>query len=724
VTTDVFATEDFFPFADLFPALIEGRESLSDTELAALQDYILNLAVARGFPLHPAVCWNALCWGFDLETRRYVDVPLDCLELVRSGERRDALPVGAFVEVPAGQSANEFWGEVVAKEGRAVDPATDEVEARLSGAPSKPEVIDSREVVALREALIVDFGVVEEPSSHAFERQRTRGNVFDARYHLTVDSLYQGNDADLDDATYFARWAVRKWGIELRRGRFGAALTDEALGDDDMLLAALVASLTTLREVMHLTPGCAMWRDYLFDLESYERRLADRDAALGGSDLERLPVSLSMIHRDQSVGYAALGPRLAEMAKTPEDQLRLTGPQWLTVVCHASSLIVARLDELAPDGVLETKDGPVHLRLDDAWQCGGVWRAERVIDDVNAYCRIPPSIPLGLGYLESTGALHPEAFVEEESALEVTATQIAQHVTLRMSDIDGDRLPLSRRLLGEIGDALLAAGESDIIVRLIVEGIELAAPDRAHHTVVRDTAGEAPSLRGVLWPLPFVAGVRVYAVWQRGATTVDVRLRRRDEPLIVDGVAFEYECDPRILAGHDDIPDQTVTRGRTLRELVLGVFRHRGEETTGGARSATIQRVVWGVYGPSAPAAAVASVRRVLDEMCDEGTLHRDGEVIFWIPGPGRGSHVGDQSLLEEYGLGAVHRVVREYDVSLFLRRLPKSEAVSHERQYEYLEMLDEIGNPPWLPSRLPDGMTFVRPHSRGGFRWHDETET
>lgn len=699
-----------------FMALLRGADALSADELALLQDYLHELCVARGFPLSPAVCWNALCWDFDLERRRYADAPLEQLFEVRNGETLDALPVGAFVRVPAGRSQDEFWGEVVYKEGRSVPLDSKLVPPAASGAPAVTTIEDDgRTTALLREALVVDFDAIAEPTAQSLERQRQRASVIDERHHLIVDARYDLAGADLDDATYFARWMVTNLREALVQGRFGAALSDDALADDDLLYSAVIASITALRDVMAGVPGCAMWRDYLFDLEAYESRfeVEVNEPPLGSSDMEHLARMLTHLPAHEPVAYSSLGALLLELGGGGAD---LYGPAWATAVCHVSHFLIEWLEQNAPDGWCDSRDGTVHVRLDDAWLVGGVWRTERLTSGFSAYCTIPPEVPLGLGYAEASGSLRPEN--DLESTIVVTATQVSMSVSLMVPDVAQSRLRLDRGTL----DVIATTIRDRVVVRLGVEGLSLLPAEATHSATLHRASDEVASLWGVEWPYPFCAGSRVSVVWVRGSAAVDVTLYRRAEPFTIGEYIYEYECDEHLFARGNGIPEPLSSRGRTLRDLVLDVIRRRADDRPDGCRQVSFERVLVGVYGPDAPSSAISSIRLTLDSLVSDGSLLSEDGLFIWCPGASRATRVGDVDLSDYDDHDP--RYVRLHGVRIFLRRLHVSERATHERELLYREEWAREGRPLGLPPELPKGYTFVRPHERGTrSEWSPATE-
>jgi hypothetical protein len=692
---------------EIMAALIKGREALSSAQEQDLQGYLRDLAMSRGFPLHPAVCFNALCWNFDLEMSRYCDAPLDDMVRVHSGERRDALPVGAFVKVPAGRGSDEFWGEIVYKEGRRSELSPDEVDAQFSGAPAPVLEEGDRRINELCEALVVDFEAIEEPNQQGLERQRERGVVMDSRRHIVHPAIYDEPEAQLDDATYFARWTVRHLGAELRRSRFGVLLADEVLDSDKLLGEALVAALSTLRVVMRSAPNCAMWRDFLFDLDSYEERLNDFEIPVGRSDLDAVAAQLARAPRNALVEYRPLGPRLAQIAGETAD---LNGPLWASAICHASYYLTQWLAQHAPEGVYVTQSKQVHLRLDDAWQWGGIWRIERLIDASVSYCAIAPDVPLGLGYLESTGALVGEALDDEDSFI-VVGDVISRGVTLSVADIHNDRLSLVSSMIEEMRAVTREHSEDTVVVRIAIEGIDVSNFESVHHARL-SLEMEASSLIGVLWPPQFVAGSRVTVSWARTSTVVDVDLGLREEPFLLGELPYIYDCDPRVFLRANGVGEPLGARGRSLRDMVLDVFRHRAQVLEDQRRATTLVRMTWAIYGPDAPVAARESIRRLLDELCDEGVISQSADQYLWAP-DARVPRVGD-FVPDDDVEGPRRQYVIAYEVEPFLRALVVSSEASPERKAQYQAYRKELGFPSWLPAELPRGKTFVRAHERG----------
>ena len=732
--------------ADLFfPELVAGPRALSSEQRTALEDYFAAVASRRHFPVHTAVLWNALAWGFDLESGSYPEAPVDELVVVSHGALVDAVPIGAFVKVPFGgtdlSGHDEFWGEVVYKEGRGPDLESAWIPGALSGAPAQLTTDENGlSSATLREALIIDFDAILEAQPHDLQRQSERGKCIDLRHHVIVDAVYgtrsgRGGSAyshaDLDDATYFAHWMVTHHADTLRQGPFGAGLDPDALADDTVLREALVSCLVSIEEIASGVPGCRSWRGYVFDVADYEQRVADTENALGGADMEYLARGLGSVPRGESVVYVGLGTRVVEEFGNDAE---LHGPGWATVICHQSTFTIDWLAQSAGDGVLTTASGPVHLRLDDPWQAGGVWRAQLLGGLADPICSLPPDMALGLGYAEATGqhlewpdlGQETEDLEPEPEVIETAATEIGARVVLTGTDIDAGRLRLPFPFAEAVERTLSELGQSSLVVRLTVEDYELEEFERPHWAtparfVPGSDAGEKPGvLFGVDWPWPFVAGLRAEVVWTRGTRVIDVTARLRFEPLVFGEMVFAWDCDEVLYARACGVqPPLVTTRARTLRDLVLGVFRTKARPDVDGRCRASLPQLSFAVYGPGASIGARRAVQVVVSTLCVEGVLGEEiggsqEPVYVWAPVVQPGNRVTDRDTIAAYQ-EHMARHVREHEVGLHLRRLTVSEVATRYREAQYRSEWAAAGCPWWLPPDLPHGYTFVRQHVRGG---------
>src|SRR5262249_10548501 len=147
-----------------------------------------------------------------------------------------------------------------------------------------------------------------------------------------------------------------------------------------------------------------------------------------------------------------------------------------------------RLATEAPDGLL---DGGRHLRLDDDWQAGGIWRCEQV-EGPSSVRLLPPDLPLHLGLTE--GDETPDQAAHEEPQPGTVTVQSCR-VILTGRDIGSGRLRLSGTMVGAL------AKTDELTLRLRHDG----ETSQGSVTVDRSNA----ELRGVPWPPSFYPGIQV-----------------------------------------------------------------------------------------------------------------------------------------------------------------------------------------------------------------------
>lgn len=227
----------------------------------------------------------------------------------------------------------------------------------------------------------------------------------------------------------------------------------------------------------------------------------------------------------RTVGHTALGPALLTMRDTSG---LLDGIAYPVAICHANAVLsdYVRCDSDEDTGLL--RNG-VHLRLDDPWQGGGIWRAEQ---PRTASADRAPDEPLRLGWQDSLPHPVPQPAPEPESVSPepaagpaeehergerpdwapddedlglgsvpaLTDSQLDWIQTLRLWHTLQDVLPLPTL----VADGLRDAGWEGRILRLELDhaGESLAPGDQAFGvTLERDDDGVR--LAGVGWPLEF-----------------------------------------------------------------------------------------------------------------------------------------------------------------------------------------------------------------------------
>ncbi len=701
------------------PELALGPAAVGDQDRRAIQAFLVAVVAQRGMPLHTATLWNALYFGWDLDDAGYrgvADTVIDGLPVAAMSARAAALPVGAFARVTIG--GGELWAEVVYKEGAHSKVDEGFVPAWISGAPAEPADGDDQPGVAVvRERLVLDpdaFGPGFSASMSQLDRLRRHARWLDERGHLQVDAVYDDQEAELDDPSFFARWLFRTHHAALAEGRLRAALGDDA-GDED-LWDALVTSLAAVGELAGETSGVRVWRSYHFLQRRYQRQLADAEQPLGASDLDHLVRSLTRVPRGQQVGFAALGPRLAEYATREQ----LTGPAYAEAICHATTFVLDHLAALAPDGILQPT---THLRIDDNWQAGGIWRSEQLTSR-STLCDLPPWIPLGLGYASSVGAgTTDEAAIAakplaqqpepEPEIVELTTSLAVFRTPLRSLDLNEGRLRVPVPVATGLAATLAGRGDDRLGLRVSHDGTTLD-PEEAFHWVRLDPDDLA--LLGVDWPVGFYPGIFVTVSWSVGATILQAHTTLAIPPLELDGRTFEHEADLQLLARSLGlvVPQRRAT---TLRDLIIGALSRHGRRAPDGSRRAARSVVVAVLLGPVAPPTALAAVNRIIDELIADQLLGTaDGELV-WTPRLRRTTRVLDMEALRAYqdaGQGRLVRLVRRHFVAMFLRKLPAGRRARDEKRAGYAHAVHEQGMAGQLPAELPDGWTWVEGHERG----------
>ena len=732
------------------PEVLLGFEALEPTDAKRLTLHLGELVARRGV-VHTAIAFNAIYFGYDLDFGGYVGgaVEFDRFPQVTFGQTTAALPVGAMVNVATG--ASPIYAEVVYKEG--AHPAlvnNGDVPAWLSGAPASVGETDQAAVPVLAERLVIDtdaFGrdLVATPAQ--LDRLRRRGKWLDANGHLLLDARYDGaDDAEADDTEYYARYLLTRGRDQLLAGPLPLFLSDDA--GEEHLAAALRAALRTVADALAAIEALRSWRGYFFTRASLSQRLAGR-GALGRDDLIVLAGEMShagpssprrFMTPPTAVRYTAVGPRLRAVSDAAPQLLRLGYP---AAVCHANTVIGDYASrEPSEDGVLPSGS---HLRLDDAWQGGGIWRAS---NPPGPYAALDPRNPLGLGWSETRpGQAAPDALqdateVGEDGKVEVIVpfddldsgirllsvadSQVSWTATLRLKHVLTGTCALPDRIV----EPLRAAGLMGSKVRLSLshptrDGSQLD-PGEAVQDVDVTLAGQRARLTEVEWPLEFFPGIVLTFSWTRGAAVLRAHSTLLDAPVIVEGEEYEHQYDPSVLT-RDTAPGAALPDGAdhgplSLRQRVLRAVRRAGQLAPDGSAILRRDMVGYLVYGTQA-SAADAALAPVIDALIAERILtvehttlgphgldwppSQQGEqvpVLVWRPrivqGGQQRSH-DPQPDLASY--------VVEYSVASFLRKLPPGQQASPDKLEQYRKLMARYGR----NAELPSGYTLVDGHAR-----------
>jgi hypothetical protein len=588
--------------------------------------------------------------------------------------------------------AGDICCEVIYKEGAHPEAETAGwVAPRLSGAPADTfEEIAGEKVAVVRERFVLDrqaFGQeLDSLSVKQFDRICRKARWLDEKGHLLIDALYAPEEAELEDVTYYIDYLLKQHRDGLLAYCFDIDLNDEELRE------GLLRSFEAVRELALQAPGIRSWQEnYFFSSTDYRNRCFNQDRALGESDLERLFHELCKVPKGEKRGYAAIGPRIIELLERDgldaDEEAEIRGCGYARAICCANCFVADKLEIDQAEGTLPSG---VHLRLDDDWQQGGIWRAE-IVEDPPRYAlgHIPPLIPLALGYSGSASI----GLVEEER-LEpdlIPDSQTHFRFPLRLRDRELGRLRLTTETL-----ASLAPGEIEVRLR-----------HNGSHKLFEKPELEDGVLYGITYPFELYPGIILHVKVERDGSVVSVYTKATRERLVAsDGTEFEWETDVSVYErelGLKEIPARTRQSAPSLRELVNQAFRTRGFKREDGSKALTFSELAQVIFGPVWTIEEARALGPVLAGMA----LEKEGADLIWRPRVTRQTRASDRSLLKAKGesrpTGRLRATVRRHWVRMFLRQ-------GDESYYRPSYGMHGI-----LPEELPDTRTWVKPHSRGG---------
>lgn len=678
-----------------YPELTLGAGTLSANRRSELQQFLVAVIRQRGCPLHLANLWNAIYFNYDLESRGFIVAELasERIPTRTARERDDGLPVGAFVRVHTETACGDLLGEVIYKEG--AHPEVDDgwIAPKLSGAPATAiEETAGRRVAIVRERFVLDldaFGPGANHISHTqYERLCRRARWLDDHGHFLMEAMYTLDEAELEDLDYYAAYLLK----EHREGLLAFCFSEELNGDE--LREALLRSFDAVRDLALTARELCDWRGkYFFLAADYDQRLND-NGPLGGRDLALLYRGLMNMPVRERCCYSALGPRIRELLEgdghDPMEQTLVSGSSYATAVCHANAYVADRLRCEQPDGVLASG---VHLRLDDDWQAGGIWRAERVLDrDRYSLRTLPPILPLGLGYAEASGAreaTEPTSVDEQPIASSQTGFRVV--LTLR------DRA-LGRLRLSAAAAQALAPGVIDVAIR--------HGEIRERYQVQRDGS----TLYGVEYPWDLHPGIVLHGNVEASGSVVRIRTEPVTSPLRAsDGNSFDYQTNIAVYEREmklRELSREEKHDAPTLTELINRAFRLRGQ-VRDGWRALSLVELAAILLGPGWRAIDTRPIADALDRM----DLGRDGAYYLWRARVTQRTRASDRSLLAAYGearpRGRLNRAVRRHSVRMHLRRTNPSA----DKRRTYAAARLRYGMHGVLPEKLPPHCSWVEPY-------------
>jgi hypothetical protein len=742
------------PYTDdplLTPAMALGPEHVPASQMQTLRRYLGALIAARSTPVHINVAFNACYFGYDLTTG-YAGAALDpdSFPTVALGQTIDALPVGALINVASG--GDPIWAEAVYKEGAHPALGGDGiVPSWLSGAPAGatgPAQTDLHGEPVLHERLVLDLDVFGLAPTAAQVARLTRRGRFDELGHLLVGFRYATAElAELDDTSFYRHYLLGA-GRDLLFSTTAPAALPLLLTDDagpEQHQAALDGLFATVTAALHELDTVRMWQSYAISRADLSARLRSREV-LGVDDIASLATSTARAalpdrHRRHDparhVTYTALAPRLRSIEGS---HAPMHGVGYANAVLHANLIIADYLRGDAEDGLLFDQ---VHLRLDDAWQGGGIWRAEA---PGSAHALLDPTVPRGFGWAETLTPPAPPAAAEPapepvtepvtepepepepepeegyaDDELNVSDSQISWTVALRAAHIDAGLLTLPQ----PAAHALISDRRDGTRMRLLLshDGYQLDLTD-ATQMATADLHGSPAVLTGVSWPMDYFPGILLTVTWPRNTATLRITSTLLDMPVTIDDeLDIEHCYDPRTVTR--DALERTGSTSATLAQRILRAVRRLGLLDPDGVARLARDQLSQEVYGSSTEQAEQA-FEDAVGQLMERGALTRDtgSRAVDGIAFPA----VAGQPIVQLlcYTPTVVTgpprprrfqrldaRFVSTHAVSAFLRRIDHlGHSASPHARAAYREYRGRHGLAG--PAELPEGWTFVRPHERG----------
>lgn len=702
--------------------LLLGPDAVKPAQRSQIGRYFAEVIAQRGFPLHLASLWNALYFEWELEERGYVAAVLDPARVERRslGATDHAVPVGGFVSVAAGDG--EVWAEVVYKEGRhpAVEAATHpEAEFPPQASGARAEVSGLPRMAAIAEALVLDWKAFgpDWNEQKDLDRLRRRGQL-DRFGHLTMTAAYDADEADLDDAAYFASYLVHHH----REGLLGE-FVKPGTPDEDLHSLVLV-SLDTIGDIVAKTKGLIRAAGYVALADDYEGVVADASPMqrVGFDYFAGVLGSLTGLPSRARVGYKATGQALlgylGRGGLDADEVALLSGPGYARLVTY-TNLYLGQKIRAVTDGLIERQGSFYHLRRDDPWQWGGVWRRERVTGGkVPVIARIPPLVALGLGAGEgaaSESAYRDEPLVGPTPPASIEIEGDTRRWTSVLSERNLDDGTLGVGAAARFISGLAASGSFRL--KVSVEGLPA---ETLFNDLVRFDPREK-RISDVEWGIEVFAGVRLHCSLERNGLAVRAELRPLVPPTVINGVtyAFDHAGAPGRRIRRALAPDE-MRRASSLRELVARAFRARGEPLADGAFRADLRTIAVAVGGHGDGTVSGEIMSLVSSELHSMGLPRDDEGKFLWQPLISRATRLTEATTLGAFGATAAGRraarFVRPTVVRMHLRRWDHQDPSAWEkRRGAYPIDLSKYGANGRLAPELPRGYTYVSAFQRSG---------
>jgi hypothetical protein len=594
------------------------------------------------------VAWNCLAFGYDLSRRQYTSdlIDLDALPSIRLDEQAPLLPTGALASLTT--ASDPVPCEIVYREGDHATLAEDgTVQPWLSGAPAgleQPPTTaaghDGDGQFLVDERLVLDAYALGAGKPERL--RRLTGRWMDEFRHVRVRTRYlSGEQAELPETRLYAAYLLEHQSDIAIAVLEGAALAaDGPEWTTGTLASMLHTSLAAVDDLLTLA-GLIRWREQAVHPDTYDLFLDVDDSALSTREIQEFAASLSRRSLPQTArrhsrpatpAYQALGRHLRDAyADTAADAL--TGPAYAVTIACAQHWLTRHLEDehdltlpvRGPDG-----DTDVHLRLDDAWQGGGIWRAEVVgpDDDLD-----PVDLPLSLGWLSALDELRagaaapdvpapaptpdpppqptpepePQPTPEPESTPEpeppadtsppgpepLPEPPTPPSVQTRSDDTSkvwtfvltdrvhtGGVVPTTPGVRDTMED--LGLRDAPLQVTLTHPGTDIDLSLRRQPVRLVDT-----KLHGLSWPEQMFVGLKLTATWAVDGYHIDVRSTALAEPLECNGIPLDYAFDAEtVLRSWGSPADVDESNDSPFSPAVLlRVLRRAGRRVPGPAVS-------------------------------------------------------------------------------------------------------------------------------------------
>ncbi|MFF7333663.1 hypothetical protein [Streptomyces sp. NPDC008150] len=747
----------------LTPAMAAGYRSVPERERQRLRSYLEAVVAARRVPVHTAVAFNAVYFGYDLGGEGYGASPLrpEDFPVITFGECAPVLPVGSMVCVTTG--SDPLFAEIVYREGAhpELSPHGD-VPPWVSGAPAGAEgpgepghATEPRR----RELLVPDFdafGPALSLTPIQLHRLRTRRRWINADGHLLVDVCYSSAEAARRDELASYTEHLLGTAREQLLSPFVPVSLAELVGGtgDDALRAGLSGLFDTVHGILSSSDELRMWGSYAMTRDSLAECWRDT-GPLGGDDLKSLAAAVEhaalpgkrrYAHTTSHTVYTAIGPRLRAVTEAAD---LLTGLDYATAVCRAN---LALTDVVQGDSDQGRFENGCRVTLDDAFEGGGIWRSHHPGD---AEPPGDPLVPAGRGWastLPATPEPEPRAEPAPEPDPAPEPTSDAEPLDLPLADdsslgsgelVRNDendvvwRAPLRlAHLIGgwfpvhpDVVRDLRRSHDRCSLLRLELDhaGQELEDKEGVQDVTV-ELSDDLARLTGILWPEDFFPGLMVEVRRRPGSSTIHMGTTRLRERVLFGDRETGHCYDPRVLT-REDVPGSDrhgdSAAGLGPRQLVVRTVRRCGLLTPDGHALMDRAALPTAAYGhrpiPAQTAALESAVAELFAERFLEPVL---GSRDAW----GRPHHPArdGQQIIPLLGYRPVQRrVIRPWGgtdgggelrgiqfVPGHLRRLRPGCFPSQVQRVAFREYCRRLGKADgW---ELPYGYTFVTEHTRG----------